>query len=715
MAMLQDSDLLKYKLDGRKPILCFVTCFLTQFSTLAPLSATDGKVGALLLSKQYFVTSLNEDFIPEPPLNSRQVFMRADSLYGDDDPLCWPQPYNPFFCHHAAIPLRNSLPAHSIMWWEPTRDQFAQLDDPTAPIQGLGKLSEAKLQELKHSASVLFPRMQAYISNQPVARTPPILGPMVKMIEHGLARLESVHTNFRQMAVGVRDVQRCWLDVTAMLDYMQIYKPRMDSAQLAVNSFTEKAANTIGVFTNEVRVAQDFYHAGLPCWLIRPVSDFGKTNVLKVVPLLPPDNYVILTPHHRFKYPVIFEGSASSFEKYNAILGAARNFLRYPDPFNISSTDDSTSKLLPQAGPSAASHTLASGLGTTLIPGPSRRPDNRGRDEVGKSKRNGPYKAWGSVVGRCYFVYSEMFTHIITTEPMINSSSRSSGRNKFILLQGSIMPLAIPVWRDALEAVDRDPSRVHPTNGSSKHDGQYLFPDASLFATANESRCARFFATWKVIRSACIFRVFSADSLATPVSNQQWRDFLFDGLVSACRAEKVVRRREEVKALFANALEELPLNFDPPMENNVPHFPNISHYDAQKTLWELTELNFRFELLALDKRASSAHRNEDDRQAMILKCFAAPSLLAVDSKDGNAGLQSVQWSARLPFLIALKALLQDWDGLKPTPLLLPDLPSYDIYTENDVRRLEDSIAHFYTQSFFSYFGRAATVPMRLPL
>ena len=97
---------------------------------------------------------------------------------------------------------------------------------------------------------------------------------------------------------------------------------------------------------------------------------------------------------------------------------------------------------------------LASGLGTTLISGCSHWPDDQGQDEVGKSKRNGPYKAWGSVVGRCYLVYSETFTHIIRTEPMINGSSRSSGHNKFILLQGSIMPLAIPVWRNALEAVD---------------------------------------------------------------------------------------------------------------------------------------------------------------------------------------------------------------------------------------------------------------------
>jgi hypothetical protein len=309
-----------------------------------------------------------------------------------------------------------------------------------------------------------------------------------------------------------------------------------------------------------------------------------------------------------------------------------------------------------------------------------------------------------------------MPAHVATQTGNGNTgSSGSSGRDKFVSVDSPLMPLPIPAWRDALGAVDRDPSRCHPTTGSSKHDGQYLFPDASLFATTNESRRAKYFATWSAIRPACIFRVFSAESLATPISNQEWRDFLFDGLLSASHAKKLVRRREQVKALFANALEELQLSLDPPMSDDIPHFPSVPAADAQKILWELTELNFRFELLALDKRASLSRRDEDDRQAMILKCFNGTSLLVADPEHADAGFQSHEWRGRLPSLLALRALIRDWDGLKPTLLLLPDLASHDMYTENDVYQLEDSLARFYTQSFFVFFGRAATVPMCLPL
>ena len=58
--------------------------------------------------------------------------------------------------------------------------------------------------------------------------------------------------------------------------------------------------------------------------------------------------------------------------------------------------------------------------------------------------------------------------------------------------------------------------------------------------------------------------------------------------------------------------------------------------------------------------------------------------------------------------------MKDWDGLKPTPLLLPDLASLTMYTEVEVQQLEDHIARFYTQTFYRLFGRAAVIPMRLP-
>ena len=355
-------------------------CVLT-----AHIGATDGKLGALLLDGEYFVTTPNQTFIPEPPLGGRKVMMRADSLYADDDPILWPQPYDTFNCHHGAIPSRGSLSNHLIMWWEPAREHFIPLKDPASPIRGLGKLSDSKLGELQSSVAVLLSRVQIFLSNQSKSRPPPPLGPMVKMIEHGLVRLGSIWTNFRQMEFGVRDVQRCWLDVRAMLDYMEVYKPRMDSARLAVGSPPVEVADTVGVFTSDVRVAQDFFYAGLPFWLTRPASDLGQTNILAVVRLSEPRHCGICFELHRFNYPIIYQGPASSTKRYDAILLHAHNFLCYLDPFALHAREEntSTSTLVETSTISQASNDRP---GTRVFVG-GQRGANGGRGPYGRKGR----------------------------------------------------------------------------------------------------------------------------------------------------------------------------------------------------------------------------------------------------------------------------------------------------------------------------------------
>jgi hypothetical protein len=105
-------------------------------------------------------------------------------------------------------------------------------------------------------------------------------------------------------------------------------------------------------------------------------------------------------------------------------------------------------------------------------------------------------------------------------------------------------------------------------------------------------------------------------------------------LLSLSKGSELTRRREEVRAIFANALEELDLDLRPP---STDHFPTLSVAEAQATLWELTGLNFRFELLALDKRASTSQRDENERQAMILNCFNTRSLVVADPQSQAAG------------------------------------------------------------------------------
>ena len=114
---------------------------------------------------------------------------------------------------------------------------------------------------------------------------------------------------------------------------MEIYKPRMDG--LAVPG--DGVADTIGTITTSIRVAQNMFLAGLPCWLIRPSKSFSDQKIFLIREVFHPKNYVVLEPHI-FNYPVIFKGLATDLLKYHAIKIFARNFLCSKDPFAMSGT-----------------------------------------------------------------------------------------------------------------------------------------------------------------------------------------------------------------------------------------------------------------------------------------------------------------------------------------------------------------------------------------
>jgi hypothetical protein len=381
--------------------------------------------------------------------------MCADSLYADDNPILWPQSYNVFNCHHSAIPRPELLSAHLIIWWEPAPKDFMPLRDPVSPIRGLGKLSDSKLGKLKSSVSVLLSCVQAFMSNQSKSRVPPPLGPMVKMIEHGLICLGSVWTNFCQMAFGMRDVQRCWLEVMAMLDYMEVYKPRMDSARLAVGSPPVEVADTIGVFTNDIRIAQDFFHADLPFWLTRTASDLGQTNILAALPLLALHYYGICFESHCFNYPIIYQGLANSTQKHEAILQYARNFLRYPDVFALHSSEKNMSA-------SAHAETSARPQASKYRPGTSTSAIVCISHQRGANKGRGPYGSKGNGVVR---KLPQVFFYMSSHSPITDNKSLNppTGCDKFDVYESPLMPLPIPVWRDALKAGRREeaPASYH--------------------------------------------------------------------------------------------------------------------------------------------------------------------------------------------------------------------------------------------------------------
>jgi hypothetical protein len=138
-----------------------------------------------------------------------------------------------------------------------------------------------------------------------------------------------------------------------------------------------------------------------------------------------------------------------------------------------------------------------------------------------------------------------------------------------------------------------------------------------------------------------------------------------------------------------------------------------NNLEREEILWELAELNFCFELLALDARAAGSPPDHF-RQQLVAACFpggedGTNALLVADLGAANHGLASQSWEEKGLYLQALRKLMATWRGEVPLIIRTEKFQ----WTRPEIEDLEDAIATFYVRSFYSHFRRAPIVPRGL--
>ena len=270
------------------------------------------------------------DVVYEPPLGkNRDMFLRRDYRYGDDDPLLWPQPYIPAACHYGAIPRRpEHVDQMDIMWWNPNQADLMVMSSD--PVLGIGKIPHHRLVQFCQLVNVLQDRVNDYKSdkNHPLKNSEILT--LSNWLSQGLSRLERLPMNFTQLKFCVAEVQRAYLELTAGLDYLYIYKPRMDGI---LPSATE-TAQTIGVFTRCATVVAEFTRAGLPVWFMRPAHTLPGVRVDSIVEPRKPSEFLELRDAET-KWDTVFRGSADDPEKRRAMARHSRQFFSYYNPFTL--------------------------------------------------------------------------------------------------------------------------------------------------------------------------------------------------------------------------------------------------------------------------------------------------------------------------------------------------------------------------------------------
>ncbi|TFK61574.1 hypothetical protein BDN72DRAFT_863504 [Pluteus cervinus] len=636
----------------------------------------DGLVGCFISHGFFFVTSPNCSKIYQPPLgNDRTVHMRVNLRYGPDDPLQWPQPYVPMYAHHIAIrlPVRDQQNPLSLAWWLPEKQHFVQ--DPDSLFTGVGRLENNMLRSFQQLCEDLLHRIAK--SEQKSA----LVTDLSTLLSDFLHRLESLPTDFDTLLLLVRGWQRIYLELLALMDFLEVYLPRMRGQ---VQYLGHTTAPVMGCFTHKYSHAEMIQRAGIRFWLVRPSEQIASARIRTVVSLRCPDNLIPLEPHKRARWT--YRGSNSDSEKNTAIIRELRNILSYPDIFATTISPDEAN--IPPPEPPQPKK-------VSFRPYPKQRNRNANQSS-GQS-----------------------------SSPV----SASPGRDKFAEPNCGFFPLPIKSWQTALSAV------VRPSHSNLKDVWGYMLPEpAGLVAIQNADRQRAMFQFWLKFRAAFIYQATSTRTGATPNSATFWRkllgqDFEKSSPQSAASGTKTSKLRDCVQEYIKKCVDNVNLLSTNSSQlalrtmDNVnavwlgKPFADLDHADLEQVLWELTELNFRFELVALDKWAVVPPKESEakpaDRQSLVEACFwnvRRGSLFTVPLSSANKGLADHDWRKRSKYLLALKDLMKSWRGDKPASLLTPDKLRWG---EVGVLELEEDLAKFYTQSFFNYARRAPILPRHL--
>ncbi|KAF4614093.1 hypothetical protein D9613_007477 [Agrocybe pediades] len=620
------------------------------------VKSCEGRVGAIVLRGEFFVTTPNMDHVFDPSTLSRMTY-KTNYRLGSDDPLQWPQFFLRENPHYPCIPRKpEDLTPESwnyIMFHETEESDFEETKD--ALVSGFGFLRPTLLAKVRRCLDETIDPLYAKVKKMELRyEVFPILH---SSIHRSFMHLEFLPLTRRQVLFVFADLQRDLLEFHAAYTYATKVMPQMKGQGYPASTVD----HYVGGFFNDISLSDAFVRAGVPVWIVHPASRAGAIRVDKLVDPLSPHDFFPMNSASA-TYPFSFEGTSPlDPRKYNVLGRYRREFLSYGhDAFD-------TASLEPE---------------DLLV-------------KTAKKARHQPYK---------------IPNHIPRGD---------HGRNKFLDITHPLLPPMHRSWSTALLLVNQ-------TKAFSTQLG-YAFPEPGLFVSfPDDSRRALFFYNWVKYRPILIHRMMT---FPCPIRGQVWRTLLnlpadidlsseVTSLASAADAGTITKAGRERKMVM-DMLEALldhdkTLSLNKDASKTPDWFGNAVSPDkippdsvCRQILWEISELNFRYEMYVLDAHRHAANKEDISpiaRDILVSRCFYGQSTLFVHAiKDSGQGLSSNDWVARRPYIFALRDVIQGWDGWKYTP-------DVDYSSETSVLGLENVLLRFYAQKFYDTFGRAPSVP-----
>lgn len=266
-----------------------------------------------------------------------------------------------------------------------------------------------------------------------------------------------------------------------------------------------------------------------------------------------------------------------------------------------------------------------------------------------------------------------------------------------------------------------------------------MYPDPGYMASVSDYNRSVAIAAWLSIRAARCGQMLHPSSTTMPVlSTSAWRAFFFL-YRRAPDAPAIDAPAPHVAVTVTSALQAATAMFGTQAVSSMPQsisevywrgqaFPvlhgavqDIDGQAVREIIWEIAELNWRYELVALDKLAAPQFWVDDDsagqRITAILLVFSPYSCFVLTHAPfptANTGIAAEDLYDRLFAMRALRHVMSCWRKC-PSDVCHdaysdPAEPHDEIY----YRTVEAKTLGFYCQTFYEYFHRAPIVPYQLP-
>ena len=267
-------------------------------------------------------------------------------------------------------------------------------------------------------------------------------------------------------------------------------------------------------------------------------------------------------------------------------------------------------------------------------------------------------------------------------------------------------------------------TRVDLTQPAKPQDqiwGYWIPEPGLLLRPKTTDRLHRYLFNWLRMRPAWLYILRLREARVSIIPTQWWRDFLYGdtGRTSGPATTFNAKRMSQMREVFALAFEDV--DYDPNNHSPVMWFDHrMAELDVALCpliVWEVCELGFRFELLALDRLlvpCREGNSGDEEREDLLAAVFHNANLFVVSALPTEGiGLAAVLPRQRAPYLQAFARVMAHWPKCPPSFYDTED-PITIAMTDDMILRREEELVTFYVCTFFEQSGRAPIVPTQVP-